>query len=264
MKPNAKKSLLISLLLFLPLGLLAKDDVYAGAGPYVQTQPYSGADAQVLPSPVIFFDNQLFYVRWTRVGLYFLGESGDELSWGFSLTAQPRPFGYEHTDSKTLQGMEHRSTSWEGGLAFGVENKTGFIELLALHDLLDNSNGSLLRAEIGSEYTWGDWYFLPSVLLIWYSDPFNDYYYGVRADEATASRPAYHATAGLNGAVQAYLNYDISEHWHVLGNLRVDYLNPTIRNSPITDDDFMISGMISLLYSFNLFGEDTTVLDLPE
>jgi outer membrane protein len=257
MKQKAKTSLLISLLLFLPLGVLAKDDVYAGAGPYVQTQPYSGADALVLPSPVIFLDNQLFYVRWTRVGLYFLGESSDDLSWGFSLTAQPRPFGYESSDSKTLRGMADKSTSWEGGLAFGIENHTGFFELLALHDLLDHSNGSLLRAEIGTEFEWGDWYFLPSVLLIWFSDPFNNYYYGVSAEEAiTSSNPAYHATAGLNGAVQAYLNYDISEHWHVLGNLRVDYLNPTIRNSPITNDDFMVSGIISLLYSFNLFGED--------
>jgi outer membrane protein len=251
-----KRLLICALFIFLSLGAQAKDDTYIGAGPYVQTQPYNGADAVVLPSPVIFFDNHLFYVRWTRVGLYFLGESGDDFSWGFSLTAQPRPFGYEDTDSKTLRGMADRSTSWEGGLAFGVENRTGFIEMLALHDLLDHSNGTLLRAEIGTEYTWGDWYFLPSALLIWFSDPFNDYYYGVRADEATASRPAYHATAGLNAAVQAYLSYSISEHWHVLGNLRTDYLNPTIRNSPITDDDFMVSGMVSLLYSFNFSDGD--------
>jgi outer membrane protein len=63
----------------------SKQKVTIGAGPYIQTQPYKGVDDILLPSPVIFFDNGLFYVRWSRAGVYFLGEKkrimlGDFLS----------------------------------------------------------------------------------------------------------------------------------------------------------------------------------------
>ena len=72
------KKLLLILILLSTL-LHAKDDTYIGLGPYFQTQPYKDADPVVLASPVIFFDNSLFYVRWTRVGMYFYGQKGEKL-----------------------------------------------------------------------------------------------------------------------------------------------------------------------------------------
>ncbi len=44
--------------------------------------------------------------------------------------------------------------------------------------------------------------------------------------------------------------YDITPRWHILGNIRADYLSSEITDSPIVDQDWMLSGMISVLYSF--------------
>ncbi|MCD6433730.1 MAG: MipA/OmpV family protein, partial [Sulfurimonas sp.] len=84
------------LILFLIcIGIQAEDKkqtITIGAGSYIQTQPYKDVDDIVLPSPVIFFDNGIVYVRWSRVGIYFLGNEKDDYAWGFSLTTQPRTY----------------------------------------------------------------------------------------------------------------------------------------------------------------------------
>ncbi len=251
-----KVLLLITLLIF---SLQArKIDLYMGAGAYVQSQPYKGANTLILPTPVIFFDNSVFYVRWTRVGLYFLGDASGDVSWGFSLTAQPRAFGYKASDSTSLVGMDERKTSWEGGLSFAVDAKNTYIEILYLHDMLNNSNGEIFRTEIGFKKHLGAFYFVPSLMAIWHSDAFNDYYYGVQQHEENAllKRSYYNSKAGIDMAAQTYINIDISEHWSSLINLRCDYLSPQITSSPIVQDSFMYSGMVSVIYSFNLYKND--------
>lgn len=221
-------------------------NAYLGGGAYIQTQPYAGADPIVLPSPVIFADNRLFYVRWTRVGMYVYGQQ----NWGISITAQPRPFGYLASDAAILNGMAERRTSWEAGLAIGGENRYGFAEFTWFRDILDNSNGSLLRLELGKFIERGKWTWVPSVYIIRFDDKFNDYYYGVRPDEARTGRPAYTASAGFNLAAQTYLKYSFTRNWHFLGNIRGDLLADTIKNSPLVDKGYMLSGLLSIMYSF--------------
>jgi outer membrane protein len=228
--------------------LKAEHSLSIGGGPYVQTQPYYNTDPFVLPSPVVFLDYDIFYVRWSQMGVYFYG--GED--WGFSVMLQPRPYGYKPDDSDTLKGMHERKSSWEGGLALAGKNAYGFAEIVYLHDLLNSSNRSLIRAEAGTKIKHHNWTFVPSLMLFWFSKGFNEYYYGVREDETTFERAEYHPDAGVNVAIQNYINYQITPQWGILCNMRADVLNSTITDSPIVSDSFIFSGMISLLYSFEL------------
>lgn len=258
------------------MSLFAKDDIYLGIGPYFQTQPYKDADPVVLASPVIFFDNSLFYVRWTRLGMYFAGEKNGDSAWGLSLTAQPQILGYYETApfnqlvsrNKTpiLQGMPSRESGWEGGLAAAFERHGFFTEVLILNDLLGQSNGLKVRLEIGRSFAYGRWYFVPSLLAVWLSQPFADYYYGVSGADADPAlgRTAYRSDAALNLAAQTYIKYSVTDHWHLLANLRADRLADTIYRSPLTGTQYMFSGMLSVLYSFQLFGADKAVLNPPD
>lgn len=230
--------------------LQTKQKVLIGGGPYVQSQPYSGADSLILPTPVIFFDNKLFYVRWTRVGIYFMGQSGEDFSWGASITAQPRPFGYKSEDSEALHGMDQRKNSWEAGLSLAAEYKQFFSEFLVLHDILDASNGYMVRAELGTSIKTGNWSFYPSVLAIYRSDKFNNYYYGVTQKESNALHPFYEAKAGMDYAIQTFIKYNFNTKWSTLINLRADQLSNQAYESPIVDTKQMYSGMVSLLYTF--------------
>jgi len=263
-------------ILLLFAGVYAKDDIYLGAGPYIQTQPYKDADPVVLASPVIFFDNALFYVRWTRFGLYFYGQKNPHSAWGLSLTVQPQVLGYYESTSfnqlnprqptPILQGMPERESSWEGGLAASYTRNDFFAELLLLQDILDRSNGLKVRLEAGRSFTRGAWYFVPSLLAVWLSQPFANYYYGVPGADADPllGRSAYRSNAALNLAAQAYLKYSITPHWHLLANARADRLADTVFDSPLVERRYLFSGMISLMYSFNLFGEKKAVLNPPD
>ncbi len=238
----------ITLLIFISSLLKADDYLLMGAGPYIQTQPYTDTDAFILPSPVVFLQYKIFYVRWSQMGVYFYGGE----NWGLSLMIQPRPNGYRAEDSKTLKGMKTRKTSWEGGISLAGKNDLGFGEIIYANDMLNSSNRSLIRGEIGTKIKMKKWTFVPSFLLLWFSEGFNNYYYGVTHKESNTDRRYYHAQAGINAAFQNYIKYQITPKYSVLTNMRADILNSTITQSPIVSDKYIFSGMISLLYTFDL------------
>jgi len=227
-----------------------KQKVTIGLGAYMQTQPYKGVDSIIMPSPVIFFDNSLFYIRWSRAGIYFYGDKSEDYSWGFSITAQPRPFGYKSSDSKYLKGMQERETTIEGGLAFSALYKDSYIEMMLLTDILDRYDSWLFKTEIGDKYTIKKFSFYPSIIVSYQSDKFVDYYYGVTSDEATKQREEFTPNGGLQIGMQTYIKYPLTDSLATLINLRMDMIPYSAFNSPIIEDKVIYSGLASLIYTF--------------
>ncbi len=227
-----------------------KQKVTIGFGPYVQSQPYKNLDPFIVPSPVIFFDNEIFYVRWTRVGIYFLGNKGDDISWAFSLTIRPRIYGYKAEGSQYLQGMDDRDTTFEGGLAFSaIYNKT-YIEATLLTDILVRYESWLFTTEIGDEFKLGSLTFYPSLSVAYQSDDFVNYYYGVRAHEATQTRVEFIPGGGWQMAAQTFVEYPLTDKLSALINFRAESLPTSALDSPIVNDSFIYSGIVSLIYTF--------------
>ncbi len=236
--------------LSLLLSSLVADKLTIGAGPYIQTQPYKNTKSITVPSPVLFYDNGIAYIRWTRIGLYFLGESKDEYSWGFSLTALPRPYGYLASDSVALHGMDERKTSWEGGLAFGAKVDKAYIEILAVSDLLNANDAWVIKTEIGYEFKVNNFSFYPSVIAVYQSSNFVNYYYGVKQEEVTTSRSFYHPNADMQYGLQTYIQHPITDGFSFFANFKADLLSSEVTSSPIVDDNFIYSGILSLIYTF--------------
>ncbi len=226
-----------------------KQKITIGAGPYFQTQPYAGVDTIVLPSPVIFFDNEVFYIRWSRAGLYFLGERNEDFSWGLSLTVQPRVYGY---DSNDIQGMQKRENTWEGGLAFSAKSGDAYIEVMALNDLLNKYDSWILKSEIGYDIKYGKFSFYPSVIAVYQSKKFVDYYYGVtQAEAAQRGENEYSPGAGIQLGVQTYIKYPLTKKLSALVNIRADRLPSQAYSSSIVNDKYIYSGLASLIYTFH-------------
>jgi len=243
------KYILILLLTFLTLDAQEEDQkVTIGAGPYFQTQPYNNVDNIVLASPVIFFDNEVVYIRWSRGGLYFLGESKDDYAWAFSLTAQPRVYGYESSD---IAGMHERKNTWEGGLAFSAKTDEAYIEIMALTDILDRYDSFIVKTELGYDFEFDNFSLYPSLILIYQSSDFLNYYYGVKNTEVISSGYSeYIPDDGLQLGAQTYIKYPFTEKFSALINLRVDRISKEATHSPIVNEDFIYSGLASLIYTF--------------
>ena len=242
---------LLLLFLLLNITLFANDskrEFRIGAGAFIQTQPYINVDAKVTPSPVIFFDNELFYIRWSRAGIYFLGNKTDDFSWAFSLTLQPRIYGY---DSSDIQGMSKREETWEGGLAFSASKDSSYIEVMLVHDLLNKHDSWILKTELGYDFKLGDFSIYPSLILVYQSEEFLNYYYGVTKTEALRrAEVAYEPSAGFQLGVQTFIEYPINSELSALLNLRADRLPSSASRSSIVEDKYIFSGLASLIYKF--------------
>jgi len=241
----------ILVLILILSSLYAEDEkqkVTIGLGPFVQTQPYKNVDSKVLASPVIFYDNGIVYVRWSRAGLYFYGDKTDDFSYGFSITVQPRVYGYESDD---IFGMDKREGTWEGGLAFSAKTDKAYIEVMALTDILDRYESWILKTEIGYEAKLGDFSFFPSAIFVYQSSNFMNYYYGVKNTEvATSGFNEYRPSKGLQVGVQTYIKYPFTDNFATLINIRADRLANEAADSPLVDSNYIYSGLASLIYTF--------------
>ncbi len=231
---------------------LLAEDLTIGLGGYFQTQPYINTPPIIVPSPVIFYDNGIVYARWTRFGVYFYGKKTADLSWGFSLTAQPRPNGYKPSDSEALRHLTEKKTSLEGGIAYILAKGSTYLEAMLLTDTLGRYNSWIAKTEIGTKYVVGGWKFYPSVVLVYESKKFTTYYYGITQEESTRTAyPFYQPNGGLRAALQTYISYPLYKNYSLFFNLRADRLTNNAKNSPIVDDDFVYSGLASVLYTFD-------------
>ena len=243
------KYILALLLIFSTLNAEEKKQkITIGAGPYIQTQPYKNVDDILLPSPVVFFDNGIAYVRWSRAGVYFYGESQDDYAWGFSLTVQPRVYGYTSSD---ISGMDERKNTWEGGLAFSAKTDKAYVEVMLLTDILDRYESWILKTEIGYDFEFANFSLYPSAIIIYQSSDFLNYYYGVKNSEvATSGYSAYTPSNGLQIGAQTYIKYPFTKKLSALINLRVDRISKEATSSPIVEEDYIYSGLASLIYTF--------------
>jgi outer membrane protein len=217
--------------------LIAKDNTLTvGAGLYTQTQPYKNTKALVIPTPVIFFDNSLVYVRWTRIGVYFMGNKSDDFSWGASLTALPRANSYDSHSST----IEDKKSTWEGGLSFGISKKNYYAELLLLHDILNNHKSFVSQLEIGSQYSFYKATIYPSISFFYQSSKFINYYYEPKNPQS-----------GVNVALQTYINYPLTKDLSIFLNLKAEKLSKEITNSPLVEDNIVYSSLFSLIYTYH-------------
>lgn len=243
------KYILTLLLIFLTLDAQEekKQKVTIGAGPFIQTQPYKNVDNIVIPSPVVFFDNGIAYVRWSRAGLYFFGDKQEDYAWGFSLTVQPRVYGYKPSD---IEAMDERKNTFEGGLAFSAKTDKAYIEVMLLTDMLDRYESWILKTELGYDFKFGNFSLYPSLILIYQSSDFINYYYGVKKSEELGSRKEYIPNDGFQIGAQTYIKYPFTDNLSALLNLRVDKLSKEATLSPIVNEDYIYSGLASLIYTF--------------
>ncbi len=245
------KYILIFFLIFSTLNAQEKskkETLSIGAGLYLQTQPYKDVNTLKLPSPVIFFDNSLLYIRWTRVGLYFLGEKQDNYAWAFSFTAMPRTYGYTSDD---IVSMKERESSWEGGLSFSGKIDNSYMEIMLLTDILDREKSFVIKTDIGYDFKIDKFSFYPSINLTYQSKEFINYYYGVTQQEKTTFRDIYLPDGGLQIGIQTFINYPFTDTLATLINLKIDRLSDEAIDSPIVNEKYIYSGLLSLMYSFN-------------
>jgi len=213
-----------------------------------ETSPYLGGGRRNDVLPLYIYSGKRAFIEADRVGVK-LHESPDsrvDVFLGYRFEGYP----YDRIPV-SLAGMAHRSPGLDLGLAYQQRNSWGTVFGELLHDAATGSNGTEVRA--GYRYDWkvGNLQLQPQFTLAARGRNLNNYYYGVRASEATATRPAYEPGAGLNTEIGLSAVYRLSERWRVLAGISAKHLASGIRGSPIVRDRTQLAGQLGLAYDFS-------------
>ena len=142
---------------------------------------------------------------------------------------------------------------WRTDLRLGYEQRQPWGTLFGevLHDAAGGSNGTEVRAGYRYDWAFGKLRLQPQFTLAARDGKLNNYYYGVRASEATVARPAYQPGSGLNAEIGLSAVYRLSQRWRILGGISARRLSSGIRASPIVRDRTQLAGLLGLAYDFS-------------
>ena len=231
-------------------GSSAKLPLTIGVGVGYIDQPYEDFDSDEETSliPIILYEGKHFFARGQTIGWDFTGS--DE--WELAVIAEYLSYGYDDSDSDFLDGMRDRDPSiGVGGHVVWKPNEFG-MKLAAVTDVADESDGSQVRGEFFYVFSFGDGFtVIPSASIVWQDEDFNDFYYGVRTSEATMVRPAYEADDDINyrfGINAAYQKP--GTRWRYMGGVTYELLGDEIDDSPIVEDDSVLSAFIGIGFTF--------------
>jgi outer membrane protein len=202
-----------------------------------------GARFDYLPINLHFGEHAYWHAD--RVGLKF--DLGSASRVDFFLAHR-----YEGTPQdgipQVLAGMAIRELGTDFGIGYRrrVGAGTGFAELL--HNVDGESGGTELRVGYRMERGNGGLRYWPQVTLAWRDAKLNNYYYGVLPGEATPTRPAYEAGAGLNLELAFYASYALDPRWKVIAGISATQWSSTVRGSPIVEGGFQPAISLGLLY----------------
>jgi outer membrane protein len=231
-----------------------------GAIQRLDRPPYKNANVSQDLVPLYMYEGERVYLHGTRAGLKF-AERRDH---GFEVFLDYRYEGFPvQTPPDILAGMARRTAAMQAGAAYRGRTQFGNVDLEVLHDANNTSHGTEWRMGYSIDVHEGRWHFRPSWTVSRRSANLNNYYYGVRPDEATRLRPAYMPGAGTDFTMALYGYYDLSERWRLLGGVGVSYLSSGVRASPLVEDKPQVGALVGAAYDFGShakYGERGTPL----
>lgn len=218
-----------------------------GIGAGVDRLPYTGIDNNKRLLPLLTYDSEYFRL------------SGLTADWKFAKTEQftfalrgkyALADGYKADDAPILYGMDERKAGfWVGGAATWNADFAR-LSLEVLGDVSGNSKGTQARLGIERSFTAGRFVFTPRASVQWADKKYVDYYYGVSAGEANASRAAYAGQSTVNFQAGLRTVYVLDAHQSVFLDLSATALGKEIKDSPLVDKKTVPAAAIGYLYRF--------------
>ncbi len=219
----------------------------AGSGGAVRAQrsPYLGDGVRYDYLPLNVYAGEHAYLHSDRLGLKLDLDAAQRvdvfLAHRYEGTPLLRP-------PAALAGMALREQGTDLGLGYRRRTDWGALGVELLRNVDGASRGTEARLRLAREVRRGELRLWPQAMLSWRDDKLNDYYYGVRAAEATAARPAYVADSGLNLELALFAAYSLSKNWHLLGGVSATQWTGSVRTSPIVENRVQTAATLGLLY----------------
>lgn len=143
-----------------------------------------------------------------------------------------------------------RDYAVEMGIELLADGRWGQLQLAAHRDVSGTHDGYEVFADYGYGWRRQRWLVQTSLGFAFKSQALNDYYWGVRADEANAALPPYRAGSGLNPHAKLLLSYQVTRNWAFAAGTEYERLNGQAAASPIAADRDVFGYFVGMNYRF--------------
>lgn len=143
-----------------------------------------------------------------------------------------------------------RDYAVELGVESLIDGDWGAATLRAFHDVSGTHGGYELSADVSRRWTRGRLSFAPTIGVIYKSARMNDYYWGVKPEEANDALPAYSAGGGFSLEGGLLANYYISRSLRLGVSLNYESLADEVSASPLAKDDYVFAWFTGLAWTF--------------
>ncbi len=219
----------------------------AGIGVAAERRPYFGAGTKTIAFPAISYEGR--YFRWAgNVADIKLPGTGE---WTFAVRGRYAfGDGYDQNDAPILTGMDKRKGGfWLGGAASWNPGFARFA-LEVLGDASGKSDGLQANLAVERDFPASTFTFTPRAAIGYVDKKYVDYYYGVKASEATSFRSAYEGKSTMNFQLGLRTSYRIDTRQFVFLDVRATAIGKEITDSPLVGKKVVPAVALGYLYRF--------------
>lgn len=143
-----------------------------------------------------------------------------------------------------------RDYAFELGAELLADGRWGYLQAAVNGDVSGTHDGFEIYANYGYDLRRQRWLVTPSFGLSWKSANLNDYYWGVRDDEANILFPPYEAGAGLNLHARLSTSYQLNRDWAFVFVAEYERLNSEAAGSPLVAENHVVGLFAGFQYGF--------------
>jgi outer membrane scaffolding protein for murein synthesis (MipA/OmpV family) len=228
--------------------------------------PYVGASNSMLVYPFLSsFEHSAFtrdwlLIRGENMGLRYVTDS----DWEFGVIGRVQTLGLGTDSNDALLGIDDKSWTIEAGPMIGWRGWPIHLQFRSYWELPNRHDGMTSEVEVSLPRQREHSYFIPAVKISYLSSGYNNYYFGVAEQEATAPRPEYAPGAATNIWAGFTFGYELTPRWQLKGVIGFEQLDNSIQASPLVAHDKLWSGSIGVAYNANLFVSRDAIGGLKE
>ena len=219
-----------------------------GIATAISESPYQDVENEPLPFPMVTYHTDTFYIQGLEIGYKLVNFDLLKLN----AIINPVFKNLDPGDSIYLNGMDKRYRTIDAGIklviapiplvklsaklradTLGVYE--GYMSELKINVLVPLSKSFIIMLSYGKQN---------------YSSDYVNYYFGVKASEATASRAEYIPSSSEITTTSANFIYNFTDKLGASLGINQAKLGDEIKNSPIVDKDKTTSYFMALTYKF--------------
>ncbi|MBC7599665.1 MAG: MipA/OmpV family protein [Polaromonas sp.] len=215
-----------------------------------EQSPYVGGGTRYDLLPLYLYEGKWVFLHGSRAGLKLFDEESQRVD--FFLDQRFEGYADDRLPP-SLAGMAERGSGLDAGVSYRYRQPWGTLQAEYLQDAAGFSKGSELRLSYSYDWRSGRLVLRPSLMVAARSARLNNYYYGVRPGEATATRPAYAPGSGINTTLGLYGSYALDGGWRLLGGVTHTLLDSKVKASPIIGKSAQTGVFFGAAYDFGSY-----------